>query len=119
MNDLEVTVEDEKIKIHYSVGVSKNSPHVRDITWSKNGQPMHIENVKFIGGSLHDSCLIINSPSKDDKGKYSCTVTNAVGSETKHIILGKFVLIMVALYEGFSEIIETFSLILLIKKINS
>lgn len=104
MNDLEVTVEDEKIKIHYSVGVSKNSPHVRDITWSKNGQPMHIENVKFIGGSLHDSCLIINSPSKDDKGKYSCTVTNAVGSETKHIVLGKFVLIMVVLNDYYLTI---------------
>lgn len=104
LNDLEVTVEDEEIKIHYSVGVSENSPHVQDITWSKNGLPMYIEYVKFFGGSLHDSCLIINSPSEDDKGKYSCTVTNAVGSETKHIVLGKFVLILVVLYDYYQTL---------------
>lgn len=98
MNDLEVTTEDEEIKIHYSFGVSENSPHVQDITWSKNGNPMYIGYDKFIRGSLHDSCLIIKSPSEDDKGKYSCTVTNAVGSKEKDIVLGKFVSIIYDYY---------------------
>lgn len=104
MNYFEVTAEDEDIKIHYSVGVTENSPHVKDITWSKNGHPMYIESVKFIGEGLHDSCLIINSPSEADKGIYSCTVTNAVGSKTKRIVLGKFVLIMVVLNDYYFTI---------------
>lgn len=98
LNDLEVTTEDKGIIIHYSFEVSKNSPPVRDITWSKNAQPMYIKDDKFSGGSLHDIRLVIISPSDDDKGNYSCTVTNDVGSETKYIILGKFVLILVVLY---------------------
>lgn len=98
LNDLEVTTEDKGIIIHYSFEVSKNSPPVRDITWSKNAQPMYIKDDKFSGGSLHDIRLVIISPSEDDKGNYSCTVTNDVGSETKYIILGKFVLILVVLY---------------------
>lgn len=99
LNDLEVTTEDKGIIIHYSFEVSKNSPPVRDITWSKNAQPMYIKDDKFSGGSLHDIRLVIISPSEDDKGNYSCTVTNDVGSETKYIVLGKFVLIMVVLYD--------------------
>nr|XP_034318682.1 uncharacterized protein LOC105324463 isoform X2 [Crassostrea gigas] len=87
LNDLEVTTEDKGIIIHYSFEVSKNSPPVRDITWSKNAQPMYIKDDKFSGGSLHDIRLVIISPSEDDKGNYSCTVTNDVGSETKYIIL--------------------------------
>lgn len=94
LNDLEVTTEDEGIIIHYSFGVSENSPQVQDITWSKNGYPMYIRYDKFMGGSLHDGCLIIKSPSEDDKGKYSCRVTNVVGSVTKDIVLGKFVSIL-------------------------
>lgn len=40
LNELEVTTEDKGIIIHYSFEVSKNSPPVRDITWSKNAQPI-------------------------------------------------------------------------------
>lgn len=98
LNDLQVTTEDEGITIHYSFGVSENSPQVKNIIWSKNGQPMYIKYDKFIGGSLHDSYLVIKSPSEDDIGKYACTVTNAVGSKTKDIVLGKFVLILVVLF---------------------
>lgn len=99
LNELEVTTEDKGIIIHYSFEVSKKSPPVRDITWSKNAQPMYIIDDKFSGGSLHDIRLVIKFPSEDDKGNYSCTVTNDVGSQTKHIVLGKFVLIMVVLYD--------------------
>lgn len=99
LNDLEVTTEDKGIIIHYSFEVSKKSPPVKDITWSKNAHQMYIKDDKFSGGSLHDIRLVIKSPSEDDKGNYSCTVTNDVGSETKHIELGKFVFIMVVLYD--------------------
>lgn len=94
MNDLKVTTEDEGIVIHYSFGVSEKSPLVQDITWGKNGQPLDIKYDKFSGGTLYDSFLLIKSPSGDDEGEYYCTVTNAVGSKTKDIVLGKFVLVV-------------------------
>lgn len=109
LNDLEVTTVDKGIIIPYSFEVSKKSPPVKDITWSKNAQPMYIKDDKFSGGSLHDICLVIKSPSGDDKGNYSCTVTNDVGSETKYIVLGKFVLIMVVLYDYY--LMLTFTLV--------
>lgn len=89
MNDLEVTEEDNGIKIHYSVGVSENSPKVKNVIWRKNDQLLDIKYDKLFGGGFKDSCLVIRSPSEDDKGTYSCTVTNAVGSVTKDIKLGR------------------------------
>lgn len=98
LNDLEVTTEDEGITIHYSFEVSENSPQVQNIAWSKNDQPLDIKYHKFIGGTSKDINLVIRSPSGDDKGKYSCTVTNAVGSVTKDIKLGRLHLVVMHNY---------------------
>lgn len=100
MEDLKVTNENEGITIYYSFVVSEKSPKVQDIKWSKNDQPLDMIYNKFSGGRLTDNCLVIKAPSADDKGKYSCTVKNAVGSVTKDIELSKFpfVLIHVVLY---------------------
>lgn len=103
MEDLKVTNENEGITIYYSFVVSEKSPQVQDIKWSKNDQPL---DMIYNGGRLTDDCLVIKEPSADDKGKYSCTVKNAVGYVTKDIELGKFpyVLIHVLLY-GLTEIV--------------
>lgn len=98
MNDLKVTTEDEGITIHYSFEVSENSPQVQNITWSKNDKPLDIKYDKFIGGTSKDINLVVRSPSGDDKGKYSCTVTNAVGSVTKYIKLGRLHLVVMHNY---------------------
>lgn len=87
MEDLKVTNENEGITIYYSFVVSEKSPKVQDIKWSKNDQPLDMIYNKFSGGRLTDNCLVIKAPSADDKGKYSCTVKNAVGSVTKDIEL--------------------------------
>lgn len=97
MNYFEVIVEDEDIKIYYSVGVIENLFYVKDIIWSKNGYLMYIEFVKFIGGGFYDSCFIINLFFEVDKGIYFCIVMNVVGFKIKFIVFGKFVLIMVVL----------------------
>lgn len=97
MNDLKVTTQDEGIGIHYSFEVSENSPQVYKITWSKNGQPLDIKCDKFAGGSLHDSCLILKPPYNDGEGKYSCIVTNVVGSVIKDVILCKYSLLSLCL----------------------
>lgn len=89
MNELEVETHNEGITIYYSFRVSEKSPKVQNIEWSKNGQPLNIKCDKFLGGRLNDSCLVLRSPSGNDKGKYSCTVTNAVRSVTKDIVLGR------------------------------
>uniref|UniRef100_A0A8W8NTZ8 Ig-like domain-containing protein n=1 Tax=Magallana gigas TaxID=29159 RepID=A0A8W8NTZ8_MAGGI len=89
LNDLKVTTEEESVTIHYNFRVLENSPQVQDMQWRKNDQTLNMKDVKFIGGGLNDSCLVISSPSGNDKGNYSCTVTNAVGSVTKDIDLEK------------------------------
>lgn len=88
LNILEVTTGHEVITIHYNCGVPDQSPKVHHIEWSKNGQSLDINNKKFVGGGVHDSCLTIASPTYEDRGNYSCKVINAVGTVTKNIMLG-------------------------------
>lgn len=90
MNDLKVTTGDEGITIHYSYKVLKQSPKVKHINWCKNGKLLESQNEKYIGGSLNENCLTITSPTDEDRGKYSCTITNALGSVSKVVIFGKF-----------------------------
>lgn len=102
LEDLKVTTEDEGIAIHYSFGVSENSPQVFEITWSRNEQQLDMECDKFAGGSLHESCLFLKPPYNDGEGKYSCIVTNAVGSVKKDVMLCKYSLLFppVMLYDN-------------------
>lgn len=90
LNDLRVTTGDDGITIHYSYEVIEQSPEVKHIHWCKNGEPLDRKSEKYIGGSLNENCLTITSPTDDDRGKYSCTITNAVGSVSKAVILGNF-----------------------------
>lgn len=89
LNDLRVTTEDEGITIHYSYKVLKQSPEVKHIDWCKNGEPLDRKSEKYIGGSLNENCFTIKSPTDEDRGKYSCTITNAVGSVSKSVIFGR------------------------------
>lgn len=78
----------EDIIIHFNCGVSKQLPKVRDIEWTKSGQPLHHDVKKYVGGGIHDSRFTILSPKLEDRGNYSCKVTNAVGSVSANVMLG-------------------------------
>lgn len=54
----------------------------------KNEETLVLRNRKYVGGGLNDGFITIKSPTKADRGTYSCTVTNAVGSVSKNITLG-------------------------------
>lgn len=87
LNDLEVTIEDEGSIIHYSYDGSEQSPEVQRLEWSKDGRSLDMTTRKFVGGSIFDRSLKIILPTEDDKGKYSCKITNAVGSVSKSVII--------------------------------
>lgn len=88
LNDLRVTTGDEGIIIQYKV--SGQSPEVQRIDWRKDGKVLNTNVCKYIGGSINDSSLTIRSPTEEDKGNYSCIITNAVGSVSKDVILSNF-----------------------------
>lgn len=71
----------------------EQSPKVQHIEWRKNDKLLNLEDEKYIGGNLEAKTFTIFSPSNDDRCKYSCTVTNAVGPVTKHVDLGMFIVI--------------------------
>lgn len=80
-----VMTEKEGLIIHYKVREEK--PFVYDIEWTKDGNTLD-NKTKYKGGGLKDECLTIFSPTKRDKGKYTCKVKNAVGSEKKEFVFG-------------------------------
>lgn len=67
----------EGITIHYDV--KKESPYVTDMKWTKDGETIDNRNKKYNGGDLKDSYFTISSPTLEDRGIYSCSVTNAAG----------------------------------------
>lgn len=85
LKDLEVTTEDRKMTIHCIYEVPGQCPKVHDIKWSKDDQALK-KNNKLDEG-IHDNQLTILSPTSDDKGKYKCTIVNAVGSVSKDVTL--------------------------------
>lgn len=87
LNDLRVTTGVESITIHYSYEVLELSPKVHDIKWSINDEPLDMNTKKFVGGSIKETCFSILLPSTENTGKYCCTVFNAVGSVSKHVML--------------------------------
>lgn len=99
MNDLRVTTGDEGITIHYSYKVLKQSPKVKHINWCKNGEPLDRKSEKYIGGSLNENYLTITSPTDEDRGKYLCTISNAVDSVSKAIIFGNFHFLLHVYYD--------------------
>lgn len=89
LDELKITAGDEGITIHYNCEVSEKSPKLQHIKWSKNGETLNVNGPKFIGGSLKEKFCTLKTPSTDDRGKYTCTVSNAVGCTSKTVILGK------------------------------
>lgn len=63
-------------------------PDVHNIKWAMNGATLDCESKKYLGGGLKDCHFIITSPTGADIGRYSCTVTNGVGTASKEVIIG-------------------------------
>lgn len=74
------------ITIRYKV--LECSSQLHKITWMKNGEILDLKNKKYVGGGLKDGFITITSPTMADRGTYSCTVSNDVGSESKRVKLG-------------------------------
>lgn len=85
----EIATGKRKIAISYSYKISERSPKVLKIEWTKNGENIETNSGKYDGGGLNDDSFILKSPTMDDIGNYSCTVTNAVGSASEHADFGK------------------------------
>lgn len=83
-----VTSGSEGLTIHLSFRVSEQSPNVHLIEWSKNDQQLDKDSNKYVAGGVDDGDLTIKSPTYEDRGNYICKVTNAVGSESRNIMLG-------------------------------
>lgn len=59
----------------------------------RNGETLDLRNKKYVGGGLKDGFITITTPTIADRGTYSCTVTNAVGSVSKRVTLGTYIFI--------------------------
>lgn len=87
LKELNATLENEEIHIHYMFKVSKDVP-IKDIKWTKNNSELQVPSYKYRGGGEADNCLTILKAVDDDKGLYTCTVWNAVGHVSKSMELG-------------------------------
>lgn len=90
-----ITTDTDGLTIHCSYGVPDGSPSIFKVKWTKDGETVDLNNKKIVvirssndRSRLNDSDLTISSPTLEDKGKYSCTVTNAVGSVSRDVTLG-------------------------------
>lgn len=76
------------ITIEYRYKVSEHSPQVYQEEWTKNYEAIDRIKNAYLGGQLYCKYFTIKSPTFNDKGTYSCTVTNAVGSASKDVTFG-------------------------------
>lgn len=82
----EVTTSNDGIIFQYKFKNCK--PNGTSIDWTKNEVEMDLKNPRYVGGGVLDNSLTITSPNELDKGTYSCTVSNFVGSSSKDKTLG-------------------------------
>lgn len=76
LNDVKVTAEIEKITISNRCDVLKGFSIKHVVEWRKNDKTLDQNNKE--GESFNESCLTIMSTTTKDKGKYSCSITNAI-----------------------------------------
>lgn len=81
----EVKTEDQGFSVQYKV--HEVLPSVCNVKWTLNGKSLDFENMNYFGGGLKDKSLMIMSPTVAYIGKYSCTVTNGVGTASKDVII--------------------------------
>lgn len=82
----DVTTGKDGINIHYEV---KHKSQI-EIKWIKDGEVIDSRSKKYKGGDLDDSIFTITSPTREDRGDYSCIVKHAVGNVKKNVHLGKY-----------------------------
>lgn len=87
LTDLEVIPGKQEINICCCHAVKELSPSVQHIEWSKNDRILDEKCKPLLAKHGYNCCLEIPSPSLEDRGKYSCTVSNPVGCVSKHVII--------------------------------
>lgn len=87
LEELNATTKQREIYIHYMFNVSSENS-INDIKWTKNKSELQVPSDKYRGGGVADNFITILRPCEDDKGLYTCTVWNAVGSVSKSVKLG-------------------------------
>lgn len=52
------------------------------VTWTKNGEVLHVNQSRFEGGTPEQTALLIKDARREDIGSYACTLQNIYGSVT-------------------------------------
>lgn len=85
---MNVRANNKEVHIYYTFEVPNHFPVVEEIKWSKDKLELDLSNSKYRGGGLNDKCITISSPNEEDKGVYTCIVSNAAGSVSKQVKIG-------------------------------
>lgn len=89
----ETDINNRSIKLSGAVFLSDDSPGIKDVFWSKNGEKIDIQGSggRLSGVTIDDPSLIIRDVSQEDVGKYQLTARNAIGTNTSDVIsIGMF-----------------------------
>ncbi|XP_056016974.1 titin-like [Ostrea edulis] len=81
-------IAEENVQLVCKVSLSKNSPSVTAIVWTKDTKDIDISRSdgKYSGGNRDEPSLTINSIHAQDAGEYQCSAVNAAGKMCSEII---------------------------------
>lgn len=84
----ETDINNRSIKLRGAVFLSDDSPDIKNIFWSKNGEKLDIQGSggRLSGVTIDDPSLTIRNVSQEDAGKYQLTAINAVGPNDSAVI---------------------------------